>query len=455
VKSATTAWMRLKLSALSHGTFGILNQLYSPKTTASNLSIFVSFGHISPKALLLHLKRFIVEDKINSSHGAKSDENSHPNNLQAKGPSYEFEFKKNMAPVAIPVKLSLDAFRVDSDDKQDQTSASASSPSAEYSLRSAVHHIGSSASSGHYTADAIRLCEKDRELGDTTTANTGTEKEMVEEWVNFDDGNSAWTTLETVTNFHRKSSVYMLLYALKEDNNFGASIVQAVPAPGAEQADEDDNDEQTNEAVVYGLPTRPPLTPISAEKTAKRSANLTNTMPLPALANDNRKQAPDTGPDPKEGVFIKLQDLYATGDITLLQEADVQEHIKVSSNLPEPKLNPVSCNPIVLESLTLVIDPHIDSTTDKIVNEESFADECRKISSSDETLLEMIHKVALSMNFTLVDKHANWNYFYEHDSNGQSFAKNSLKRGLKSRLTVLAAHPGCKSLMVILLIAFP
>jgi ubiquitin C-terminal hydrolase len=218
VKSATTVWMRLKLSAFSHGTFVILNRLYSLKTTGSNLFVFVSFGRISPKALLLHLKRFIVEEKINSSPGAKSDENSHPNSPQAKAPSYELVFKKNKAPVAIPVNLSLDAFRVESDGKEDQTVASVSSPSVEYSLRSVVHHIGSRASSGHYTADAIRLCEKDQEPGDTTTADTGTKKEMEEKWVMFDDGNAALTTLERVTkNINRQRNAYMLLYTMNEE----------------------------------------------------------------------------------------------------------------------------------------------------------------------------------------------------------------------------------------------
>jgi hypothetical protein len=205
----------------------IIDRLHSLKTTSSNLYIFVSFYCISPKALLLHLKRFLVEEKITPSPEGNSDENSHPNSPQA--PSYELVFKKNKAPVAIPANLSLDAFRVDSDidkprvdssDKQEQTTTSASSLAGEYSLKSVVHHIGSRASSGHYTADAIRLCEKEQEPGETINVDTGADKEMEERWVMFDDGNSALTTLERVTkNINRQRNAYMLLYTMNEDEN--------------------------------------------------------------------------------------------------------------------------------------------------------------------------------------------------------------------------------------------
>jgi hypothetical protein len=173
----------------------ILLLLHLLKTTSSNLFCFVSFDRRSPKALLLHLKRFIVEEKISPQ-----------------APTYEVVYKKNEAPVEIPTNLSLDALGVDSYNKQDQKTTSASSPLVEYFLKSVVHHKGPNATSGHYTADAIRLSEMEQECEDTTTA-----KEMEERWFHFDDSKSAPTTLKEVTSTPSQCTAYMLLYTVNED----------------------------------------------------------------------------------------------------------------------------------------------------------------------------------------------------------------------------------------------
>jgi hypothetical protein len=176
--------------------------------------------------LLLHLKRFLVEEQIIPSPEGNSDENSRPNSPQA--PSYELVIKKNKAPVAIPANLSLDAFRVDTSDKQEQTTTS---PLAgEYSLKSVVRHHGEGPSSGHYKADAIRLCEKEQEPGETINVDTGADKEMEERWVRFDDGNSTPTTLEQVTtNIDSQMSVYMVMYVAEEGAKLNNPMATAVP----------------------------------------------------------------------------------------------------------------------------------------------------------------------------------------------------------------------------------
>ena len=99
-------------------------------------------------------------------------------------------FFLQQAPVELNEKLSLDSFLSDS--------ASPSDRGNSYSLKSVVHHIGSTANSGHYTADALRVRQ------DKST------------WVSFDDGSTSETTGSAVRNSLRnQKSAYMLLYSLE------------------------------------------------------------------------------------------------------------------------------------------------------------------------------------------------------------------------------------------------
>ncbi|KAG7370839.1 ubiquitin carboxyl-terminal hydrolase [Nitzschia inconspicua] len=133
-----------------------------------------------PKALLLHLKRFIVEER------PVNDEND-PN-----GSTTELVFRKKKTAVELNTKVSLDAF-LDSTIKA--TNSGHASSCSEYSIQSLVHHIGNTASSGHYTADALR--------------NNNT-------WVSFDDGLTLETSLESiVTSPNKQRSVYMIMYSLE------------------------------------------------------------------------------------------------------------------------------------------------------------------------------------------------------------------------------------------------
>lgn len=77
----------------------------------------------------------------------------------------------------------------------------------QYSLKSLVYHIGGTASSGHYTADALRTrpaAEPDAAAGDTVT-----------EWVSFDDSKTSVTKLSDIVASKRcQGSAYMLLYTM-------------------------------------------------------------------------------------------------------------------------------------------------------------------------------------------------------------------------------------------------
>ena len=78
-------------------------------------------------------------------------------------------------------------------------SAEKTSLGENYSLKSIVHHIGSTANSGHYTADALRV-----QVDESDTKKT---------WVSFDDGITSETTGEAVReSVKNQKSAYMLLY---------------------------------------------------------------------------------------------------------------------------------------------------------------------------------------------------------------------------------------------------
>ena len=73
-----------------------------------------------------------------------------------------------------------------------------------YELKSVVHHIGSTASSGHYTAHSVR------HRGGQESA----------QWILFDDGIVTETKLDDVLSSQRsQQSAYMLLYACDKDSS--------------------------------------------------------------------------------------------------------------------------------------------------------------------------------------------------------------------------------------------
>jgi len=164
-----------------------------------------------PKYLLLHLKRFIVVEQPIPS----TDENC-PQGSNGRSPQVEYVFQKNKAPVAIVKSLSLDAFRKEDVESKD---IDPSTETSRYAIKSIVYHHGFRASSGHYTADALR--KKADDGGSKNNDDDKMEdKEKAEkfEWVTFDDSNSGVTSFETIASRKvKQSNAYMMLYAM-EDN---------------------------------------------------------------------------------------------------------------------------------------------------------------------------------------------------------------------------------------------
>lgn len=163
----------------------------------------------------MHLKRFIFVEKplVTTS---SNDENKPPNSPSKPIPM-EYVFQKNKDQVQLSECLSLDPFLL-----KDETSTESKK---EYKLRSIVHHIGSRASSGHYTADAVRPAKgslNSRTEGTKDGAEAGKDSSTADgderySWVTFDDTTSCVTSLDKIlSNENKERTAYMLLYSLDE-----------------------------------------------------------------------------------------------------------------------------------------------------------------------------------------------------------------------------------------------
>ena len=132
-----------------------------------------------PKAILLHLKRFVLVERPRKKFD-ESDESA----------GVEITFRKNKAPVVINKMLSLHSFLKEASGKEQS-----------YSIKSIVHHIGSTASSGHYTADALRI--RPNQPGKNVT------------WVSFDDTKvDTATSTDILNSVDKQKTAYMLLYSM-------------------------------------------------------------------------------------------------------------------------------------------------------------------------------------------------------------------------------------------------
>jgi len=163
-----------------------------------------------PKALLLHFKRFIVtqEPKINTSVGEKSDGKE---GEAAPPPRMEMVLRKNKVKIPLEELLSINPY----------VGEEGEGPPGEYHLRGVVHHVGSTASSGHYTTCARRPLPRDRSGGDEKgsggDATANAPRDEGDQWAFFDDRVGAKKDVDYVVGCERNQrNCYMALYELKK-----------------------------------------------------------------------------------------------------------------------------------------------------------------------------------------------------------------------------------------------
>jgi hypothetical protein len=202
--------MLQKRNALHPGTntvFLIYAKTIDRQLVCLTLSLLFRLFFFRPKYLLLHLKRFIQKTRPIPS----GPENDGPNGTTSRQ-AVEYFVVKNKAKVKIEEQVSLDPFCLES-------SPGTSQPS--FHLRGLIHHHGSFATSGHYTADSVRPYRALPNEGTVDLTKTDTEEMPStndplpeEEWIVFDDGNTCKRTLpEIQANKNKQQTVYVLLYA--------------------------------------------------------------------------------------------------------------------------------------------------------------------------------------------------------------------------------------------------
>lgn len=159
-----------------------------------------------PKALLLHLKRFVVAEKprVEVTNVDSEDDTKENASEPKRAPPVEMTIRKNKAPVVLDSTISLGPIVPVEADKEN----SQDGPMATYDVKSVAHHIGGTAWSGHYTCDAVR--ESESKISSPSQKKT-------EQWVSFDDGVTSATTADQILKSEKsQKTAYMLLYMVQE-----------------------------------------------------------------------------------------------------------------------------------------------------------------------------------------------------------------------------------------------
>jgi len=165
-----------------------------------------------PNALLLHFKRFIVTQEMKGGPNASGNGLDGKENKKVVPPRrMEMVLRKNKAKIPLEESLSIIPF----------IGKKEHGPSGKYCLRGVVHHVGSTASSGHYTTCAKRalLPDQQEDNGDKQMNSkhiNDTSKDNEEHWVFFDDRVGLKKDVEYVThNESNERNCYMALYQLE------------------------------------------------------------------------------------------------------------------------------------------------------------------------------------------------------------------------------------------------
>ena len=186
----------------------------------------------SPKALLLHFKRFIATQNQNAGPVVQNDDGT------SGSPIKEMDLRKNevvnlcghrMLPIICFASYSALSFLYFCQQAKILLEETLSiSPYysrnnqdllRNYHLRGVVHHIGNSPFSGHYTSCAKRIV-KDTQ-GDSSDSTDAQDNE--EQWVLFDDGLGTRRPASYVfENERNQRNCYLALYELNDKHAFQA-----------------------------------------------------------------------------------------------------------------------------------------------------------------------------------------------------------------------------------------
>ena len=155
----------------------------------------------SPRALLLHFKRFTVE----------YDSSWRPRVKKNQG---RVEFKDSVSLCSFMANRTSDAEGTRTVQERQIIFESSSLPT--YRLKSVVHHIGSSANCGHYVADALQPLANPHHNIPTSSLKHEDNFSLPLLWHRFSDSVVTPITWKDVSGGSSNSTAYMLMYELND-----------------------------------------------------------------------------------------------------------------------------------------------------------------------------------------------------------------------------------------------